>query len=73
MTTQADRTEAARLVDLDERGRTVEAVALVLAMRRQAAEAADELAAIDREMLDGFSRTWRGHTDDGGGSAFAGP
>lgn len=43
-----DRKEAERLVDLDDRGRQIEAVAVVLAARRMAKESADELAELDR-------------------------
>ena len=54
--TDDDRREAARLVDLDDRGRRIEAVAIALSARRQADESAAELAELDRGIIDEIAK-----------------
>jgi len=66
---ETDRREAERLVDLDGRGRDIEAVAAVLSARRHAEESAAELDAIDRGFLDAIEQ----YFGSGGGSAPDGP
>ena len=67
--TDADRAEARRLIELDERGRDIEAVAMVLAIRRQSDASADELKAIDRGCLDEIAERLGGGSE----SPFDGP
>ena len=54
--TDDDRREAARLGDLDDRGRRIEAVAIALSARRQADESAAELAELDRGIIDEIAK-----------------
>ena len=63
-----DRKEAERLVDLDDRGRHIEAVAVVLAARRMAQESADELAELDRVAIDEIQAKYFGTGGDGASS-----
>ena len=63
--TDDDRREAARLVDLDDRGRRIEAVAIALSARRQAKESADELAELDRVAIDEIQEKYFGTGCDG--------
>ena len=67
----SDRREAERLVDLDDRGRRIEAVAAVLAVRRMAKESADELAELDRVALNEISTGE--HIRTGGNGTLTGP
>ena len=60
-----DRREAERLVDLDDRGRQIEAVAVVLAARRMAKESADELAELDRVAIHEIQAKHFGTGGDG--------
>ena len=56
------RAEAERLVDLDDRGRLIEAVTVCLRVGQQSNHAMESLRALDVAMVD-----WvRGDTDDGG-------
>tara|TARA_R110002051_G_scaffold92708_1_gene162444 strand:- start:7 stop:231 length:225 start_codon:yes stop_codon:yes gene_type:complete len=64
-----DRAEATRLVELDERGREIEAVAIILSTRRQADESAAELEALDRGWVDEIAGSFRSRS----GSTFDGP
>ena len=51
LTTAEQRAEAERLVDLDERGRLVEAVALALRVAESQEAAMAELTRLDRDAL----------------------
>ena len=51
LTTAEQRAEAERLVDLDERGRLVEAVALALRVAESQESAMAELTRLDRDAL----------------------
>ncbi len=65
LTNENDRREAERLVDLDDRGRQIEAVAVVLAARRMAKESADELAELDRVAINEIQTKYFGTGGDG--------
>lgn len=65
LTNENDRREAERLVDLDDRGRQIEAVAVVLAARRMAKESADELAELDRVAINEIQAKYFGTGGDG--------
>jgi len=55
LTTEAQRAEARRLVDLDARGRLIESVALALRIGEDQEAAMAELARIDQEMVEWIS------------------
>ena len=55
LTTPEQRAEAARLVDLDERGLLLEAVALALRLGETQERAMQELVALDREFIKEIS------------------
>ena len=55
LTTPDQRAEAARLVDLDERGLLLEAVALALRLGETQERAMQELVALDREFIKEIS------------------
>ena len=52
LTTPEQRAEAARLVDLDERGLLLEAVALALRLGETQERAMQDLVALDREFIE---------------------
>ena len=55
LTTEAQRAEARRLVDLDARGRLIEAVALALRIGENQEAAMSELVRMDRDMVEWIS------------------
>jgi len=55
LTTPEQRAEAARLVDLDERGLLLEAVALALRLGETQERAMQDLVALDREFIKEIS------------------
>tara|TARA_R110000824_G_scaffold46090_3_gene132880 strand:- start:244 stop:459 length:216 start_codon:yes stop_codon:yes gene_type:complete len=55
LTTTEQRAEAARLVDLGERGLLIEAVALALRLGETQERAMQDLVALDREFIEEIS------------------
>ena len=55
LTTEAQRAEARRLVDLDARGRLIESVALALRIGEDQEAAMSDLTRMDREFVEGLS------------------
>ena len=55
LTTEAQRAEARRLVELDARGRLIESVALALRSGEDQEAAMSDLARMDRDMVEWIS------------------
>ena len=55
LTTEAQRAEARRLVDLDARGRLIESVALALRIGEDQEAAMSDLVRLDRDMVEWIS------------------